>query len=245
MTATLLIMAAGLGSRYGGDKQIDGLGPHGEILMEYAVFDAVRQISRNNLKDFSLVLDLFPGTSAQNLKTRLGRGSIANALDKLDIPPALSDVFAQAAPHDDPAQYLKQMPLDVTEIRPLKEAIVTVGGVALHEIDPQTMECKRIPGLFFAGELMDIDGPTGGFNLHAAFSTARLAISAIADKCGKGPRRPSTQYDRQPPPYAKGAPRRNDAYPSRQPSYTPRKRSDRGDRWDKPEPPSWNRRPNR
>ena len=217
-----------------------------DCLRGTAVFDAVRQISRNNLKDFSLVLDLFPGTSAQNLKTKLGHGLLANGLLKLGLPSPLCGPFMNAVPKEAPAeQYLKQMPLDVTEIRPLKEAIVTVGGVALHEIDPQTMECKRIPGLFFAGELMDVDGPTGGFTLHAAFSTARLAISAIAAKCGKGPKRPSTQYDRQPPPYAKGAPRRNDAYPSRQPSYTPRKRSDRGDRWDKPEPPSWNRRPNR
>ena len=216
-----------------------------DCLRGTAVFDAVRQISRNNLKDFSLVLDLFPGTSVQNLKIKLGRGILTNALAKQDIPPALCGVFASAVPKDAPAeQYLKQMPLDVTEIRPLTEAIVTVGGVALHEIDPQTMECKRIPNLFFAGELMDIDGPTGGFNLHAAFATARLAITAIAAKCGKGPKRPSAQsYDRQPSPYAKGTPRRNDAYPSRQPSYTPRKRSDRGDRWDKPEPPSWNRRP--
>lgn len=218
----------------------------GDCLRGTAIFDAVRQISRNNLQDFSLVLDLFPGMSVQNLQTKLGRGSLANALDKLDIPPALSDVFAQAASHDDPAQFLKRMPLDVTEIRPLKEAIVTVGGVALHEIDPQTMECKRIPGLFFAGELMDVDGPTGGFNLHAAFATARLAVTSIAAKCGKGPRQPSAPYDRQPSYPKKDAPRRyDDARPSRQQNYTPRKRSDRGDRWDKPEPSSWNRRPNR
>ena len=216
----------------------------GDCLRGTAVFDAVRQISRHNLQDFSLVLDLFPGTSVQNLKTRIGHGMLANALAKLDIPPVLCGLFASAAPQEGPEQYLKQMPLDVKEIRPLKEAIVTVGGVALHEIDPQTMECKRLPGLFFAGELMDIDGPTGGFNLHAAFATARLAVSAIAAKCGKGPKRPFAPNDRQPP-YPKGAPRRYDAYPSRQQTYTPRKRSDRGDRWDKPEPPSWNRRPER
>ena len=218
-----------------------------DCLRGTAVFDAVRQISRNNLKDFSLVLDLFPGTSFQNLKMKLGHGLLANSLAKQNIPPVLCGVFASAVPKEAPAeQYLKQMPLDVTEIRPLKEAIVTVGGVALHEIDPQTMECKRIPGLFFAGELMDIDGPTGGFNLHAAFATGRLAVMSIAAKCGKGPRQSSVTHDRQPSYPKKDAPRRyDDAHSSRQQNYTPRKRSDRGDRWDKPEPSSWNRRPNR
>ena len=63
--------------------------------------------------------------------------------------------------------------------RPIKEAMVTVGGVALHEINPQTMESKKCPGLYFAGELLDIDGPTGGYNLQAAFATARLAVNAM------------------------------------------------------------------
>ena len=64
--------------------------------------------------------------------------------------------------------------------RPLKEAMTTVGGVALAEINPQTMESKKLPGLYFAGEVMDVDGPCGCYNLQAAFSTARLAVSAIA-----------------------------------------------------------------
>ena len=70
--------------------------------------------------------------------------------------------------------------------RPLKEAMVTVGGVSLGEIDPRTMESRKIPGLYFAGEVLDVDGPTGGYNLQAAFSTARLAVAAIGKHCGKG-----------------------------------------------------------
>ena len=70
--------------------------------------------------------------------------------------------------------------------RPIKEAMVTVGGVALDEIDFRTMESKKCPGLYFAGEVLDIDGPTGGYNLQAAFSTARLAVAAIGKHCGKG-----------------------------------------------------------
>lgn len=66
--------------------------------------------------------------------------------------------------------------------RPLKEAIVTIGGVDTDEINPETMESKIIPGLYFAGEVMDIDGPTGGYNLTLAFATARKAVAAISEK---------------------------------------------------------------
>ena len=65
--------------------------------------------------------------------------------------------------------------------RPVKEAIVTIGGVATDEIDPRTMESKLVPHLYFAGEVMDIDGPTGGYNLTMAFATARMAVAAIGD----------------------------------------------------------------
>ena len=64
--------------------------------------------------------------------------------------------------------------------RPVKEAIVTIGGVDTREIDPATMESKIVPGLYFAGEVMDIDGPTGGYNLTLAFATARKAVLAVS-----------------------------------------------------------------
>lgn len=70
--------------------------------------------------------------------------------------------------------------------RPIKEAMVTIGGVALNEVDSCTMESQKVPGLYFAGELLDIDGPTGGYNLQAAFSSARLAVAAVGKRCGKG-----------------------------------------------------------
>ena len=62
--------------------------------------------------------------------------------------------------------------------RPVKEAIVTLGGVDLSEIDPRTMESRIVPHLYFAGEMMDVDGPTGGYNLTIAFATARKAVLA-------------------------------------------------------------------
>ena len=70
--------------------------------------------------------------------------------------------------------------------RPVKEAIVTIGGVATDEIDPRTMESKLVPHLYFAGEVMDIDGPTGGYNLTMAFATARKAVVAVGDSLRRG-----------------------------------------------------------
>ncbi len=63
--------------------------------------------------------------------------------------------------------------------RPLKEAIVTIGGVYLSEINQRTMESTKCPGLYFAGEVMDVDGPTGGYNLSIAWATAKAAVEAI------------------------------------------------------------------
>jgi len=63
----------------------------------------------------------------------------------------------------------------ITGARPAEEAIVTAGGVSTKEIDPRTMESKLVKGLFFSGEVIDIDGTTGGFNLQAAFSTGCIA----------------------------------------------------------------------
>ena len=70
--------------------------------------------------------------------------------------------------------------LDKINPRPLKEAIVTLGGIDTREIDPHTMQSKIVPGLYFAGEVMDIDGPTGGYNLTLAFATARKAVASIS-----------------------------------------------------------------
>ena len=61
-----------------------------------------------------------------------------------------------------------------------RQALVTAGGVLLDEVDPRTMESRLVPGLFFAGEVLDIDGVSGGYNLQAAFSTGYLAGRAAA-----------------------------------------------------------------
>lgn len=78
-------------------------------------------------------------------------------------------------------KWLKDFRLEVTGHRPISQAIVTAGGIAIAEINPQTMESKLVPGLYFAGEVLDIDADTGGFNLQAAFSTGWLAGQSAAE----------------------------------------------------------------
>ena len=76
---------------------------------------------------------------------------------------------------------LKGLPVAIKGFRPIEEAIITKGGVSLTEIDPRTMASKKTAGLYFAGELVDLDAYTGGFNLQVAFSTAVLAGEAAAE----------------------------------------------------------------
>lgn len=76
---------------------------------------------------------------------------------------------------------LKRLPLTVEGFKSWEEAIITSGGVSLREINPKTMESKRKKGLYFAGEILDIDGYTGGFNLQIAWATAAAAARAICE----------------------------------------------------------------
>ncbi|MBQ4341748.1 MAG: NAD(P)/FAD-dependent oxidoreductase, partial [Clostridia bacterium] len=75
---------------------------------------------------------------------------------------------------------LKNIPLTVKAASPIEEAIITRGGVSVKEIDPKTMESKLVPGLYFAGEVIDVDAYTGGFNLQIAYSTGAAAGRAAS-----------------------------------------------------------------
>ena len=77
---------------------------------------------------------------------------------------------------------VKALKLTVLDFNDISEAIVTAGGVSVKEINPKTMESKLCGGLYFAGEVIDCDGYTGGFNLQIAFSTGRLAGKSAALK---------------------------------------------------------------
>ena len=82
--------------------------------------------------------------------------------------------------------YLTDFRINIRKPRPIEEATITRGGVSLEEINPRTMESRRVQGLFFCGEMMDVDGVTGGYNLQAAFSTGYLAAESAARAEGKG-----------------------------------------------------------
>ncbi|MBI5968588.1 MAG: aminoacetone oxidase family FAD-binding enzyme, partial [Deltaproteobacteria bacterium] len=81
---------------------------------------------------------------------------------------------------------LSDLRFTITAARPLEEAIVTAGGVSLKEVNPKTLESKIVPGLFLCGEVLDIQGKTGGYNLQAAFSTGWVAGESAAGRVASG-----------------------------------------------------------
>lgn len=78
-------------------------------------------------------------------------------------------------------ELIKNLPLTVTGLRDYNEAIITKGGVSVKEVNPSTMESKLVQGLYFAGEVLDLDAVTGGFNLQIAWSTAHAAALAMSE----------------------------------------------------------------
>lgn len=80
-------------------------------------------------------------------------------------------------------QTIKQIELTITGLRDYNEAVITKGGVATNEVSPSTMESKLVKGLYFAGEVLDLDALTGGFNLQIAWSTGYLAGTSAAAAC--------------------------------------------------------------
>ena len=77
---------------------------------------------------------------------------------------------------------IKAFPIELTRPRPIAEAIVTAGGVDVGEVQPRTMESRLLPGLYFAGEVLDLDARTGGFNLQIAWSTGFVAGNSVPIK---------------------------------------------------------------
>jgi predicted Rossmann fold flavoprotein len=84
------------------------------------------------------------------------------------------------------ACYLKRLPVELSGTRPLKEAMITVGGIAIKEVNPRNMGSRLIEGLYFSGEVLDIDGYTGGYNMQIAFSTGWLAGMSARESLLRG-----------------------------------------------------------
>ncbi len=150
-----------------------------------------------NLKNekYKIYLDLKPALSEKQLDERIVRDfaenmnkDFINSLDAL-LPKAIIPVIVEksginprqkinsvtSAERKRLTELLKNIEFNVTGFCPIEQAIITSGGISVKEINPSTMESKLVSGLYFAGEIIDVDALTGGFNLQIAFSTGRLA----------------------------------------------------------------------
>ncbi len=185
--------------RFFGELRFMKYGVSGPVIltMSLQVVDALREG-----KQVTLALDLKPALDEQKLDARLRRDFERRCHEPLPsvlrglLPREMVSVCLQETGLDENLKggeiraeqrrrlraWLKDFRLAVTGYRGFDEAIVTAGGVSLREINPRTMESKRIKGLYIAGELLDLQGDTGGYNLQAAFSTGWLAgRSAVAE----------------------------------------------------------------
>ena len=130
-------------------------------------------------------MQMYQNRAMENALTDLlPRSMIPVILRRLDIDPAMQANSLTKQKRRELVQLLKAFDVEITGKRPVSEAIITSGGVKVSEIDPKTMESKRVKGLFFAGEIMDCDAYTGGFNLQIAWATAYAAAMA-AGKSGE------------------------------------------------------------
>ena len=121
-------------------------------------------------------LQMYRNRSMENALTDLlPRSMISVVLEKLQIPAQLQANSLKKEQRQALVALLKAFPVEIVGKRPVAEAIITSGGIKISEIDPKTMESKLIPGLFFAGEIIDCDAYTGGFNLQIAWATAYAA----------------------------------------------------------------------
>lgn len=126
-------------------------------------------------------LELYQNRAMENALTDLlPRSMIPVVLRRLEIDPLMQANSLTRAKRRALVELLKGFSVEITGKRPVKEAIITSGGVKVSEIDPKTMESKLVPGLFFAGEIIDCDAYTGGFNLQIAWATAYAAAMAAA-----------------------------------------------------------------
>lgn len=128
-------------------------------------------------------LELYQNRTMENALTDLlPRSMIPVVLDRLEIDPAMQANSLTKEKRRALVGLLKAFRMEITGKRPVAEAIITSGGVKVSEIDPKTMESKLVPGLFFAGEVIDCDAYTGGFNLQIAWATAFAAGRSAAGK---------------------------------------------------------------
>ena len=181
-----------------GEMLFTHFGFSGPIILSLS--KAVAEAFATGNKDLDLIIDLKPALDVQKLDLRIQRDfanylrkQLVNGMKDL-LPGRLISVVLDAAflNPDKPINQvskeersrlvynLKNLSFPITGTRPLAEAIVTAGGVSTKEINPKTFESKIVKKLYFAGEVIDVDGYTGGYNLQAAFSSGYAAGYAAA-----------------------------------------------------------------
>lgn len=159
------------------------------------VLSASAHLVRTKMKNPIFEIDLKPGLTEEKLNDRIIRDfdkyknkEIKNSLNDL-LPKAMIPVAIKVSKIDEDKKVneitreerfrlvdtLKHFKIKISGFRPVKEAIITAGGVSTKEINPKTMESKIVKGLYFAGEVIDVDAYTGGFNLQIAYSTGYTA----------------------------------------------------------------------
>lgn len=172
-----------------------GLGGPIILLMSLSIVEALEK------GPVSILIDLKPALSREQLRKRLQNDLEKHSKRKISgimkeyLPAKMIEPFIElagiekekfahqitAAEREKIVERLKALRFNIKSPLPLEKAIVTAGGVSLTEIDQRTMASKRIEGLYFCGEVMDIDADTGGYNLQAAFSTGYVAGEKAAD----------------------------------------------------------------
>ena len=145
------------------------------------VIDLKPALEENKLDDRILRdLELYQNRTMENALTDLlPRSMIPVILRRLEIDPNLQANSLTRGKRRALVELLKAFSVEITGKRPVAEAIITSGGIKVSEIDPKTMQSKKVPGLYFAGEVIDCDAYTGGFNLQIAWATAYAAGMAV------------------------------------------------------------------
>lgn len=180
-----------------GELAFTGFGVTGPTVLTLSgqIVDHLDQNSR-----VELLLDLKPALDEAKLEARLQRDLqqrggealpdllrgllpqplVRSCLEFCDLPENLDTRHFPAKMRRRLIHWLKNFRVEISGYRSLDEAIITAGGVHLKEVEPRTMASRLVPGLYFAGEVLDLQADTGGFNLQAAFSTGWLAGSSVA-----------------------------------------------------------------
>ena len=168
------------------------------------VLSASAHLRHWDREQYRLSIDLKPALDREKLEARILRdlgenpnrdfekilaGLVPHSmvpviLERLEIPAGLKANSVTKAQRRALEELLKGFTVSVTGPRPVAEAIVTSGGVKVNQVQPSTMESKLTPGLYFAGEILDVDAYTGGFNLQIAWSTGHAAGEAAAQDIG-------------------------------------------------------------